>query len=236
MIRALVILALAAASPKRIAKAPDLAAVATDPAGNVYVSAPGQILKLTRGRLEPFRATTNNAAGITFDRQGRLIICETSDSARRHPRVVRIDLSTGESQTLAEAFAGKPLNGPVAVTVDSKHRVYFTDPARDATQESGVFRIDDLGRGARILSSVANPRAIAVSPGDRKLYVADTGAILAFGLDEDGNAGASAIHQKGPASALCIDPRGNLHISAANGCATSGRDLYITTPAGLFRQ
>ena len=78
---------------------------------------------------EVFRADSNRSNGLLFDPQGRLIACESSDTERNNPRLTRTDMKTGKVEVLTDSFEGKQYNGPNDVTIDSKGRLYFTDPA-----------------------------------------------------------------------------------------------------------
>ncbi|MBI3822451.1 MAG: SMP-30/gluconolactonase/LRE family protein, partial [Planctomycetes bacterium] len=66
------------------------------------------------------KAGTN---GLLIDRKGRLVSC---DSEAR--RVSRTDLETGKVTVLTEKYEGKRYNNPNDLTIDSKGRIYFTDP------------------------------------------------------------------------------------------------------------
>jgi gluconolactonase len=117
--------------------------------------------------------------GILFDLQGRLIACES-----RNRRVTRTE-PDGSITVLADSYGGKKFNSPNDLTIDSKGRIYFTDPrygARDTIemhdekgrQVEGVYRIDAPGKVTRIIThEVDRPNGILVPPGDRYLYVAD---------------------------------------------------------------
>jgi len=117
--------------------------------------------------------------GLLFDRQGRLVMCEP---ARR--RVSRLE-KDGNLTLLAESYDGKRFNQPNDLTIDSKDRIYFSDPQYgdrnkmellDAAgrQIEGVYRIDLDGRVTRIIThEVDRPNGLVVTPDDKYLYVAD---------------------------------------------------------------
>ena len=199
-----------------------------DAEGNVYFTETisERIMKLSPdGKLAVFKEDSNAANGMVFDKEGRLIVCEGSTPARHHPRVVRIDVKTGKSETLAEAWEGRPLNKPNDVTIDGKGRIYFTDP--DDTGKSAVYRIDATGSGTRILKTpeIQWPNGIMVSPDDRTLYLVEAnkakgGArmIRAYDLDDQGNVNRMRVfHDFSPgrsADGICIDTAGNLYAAA----------------------
>lgn len=130
------------------------------------------------GRLHSWRpnAGTN---GLLFDRKGRLVACEP---VRR--RVTRTELD-GTITVLTDRFNGQPYNQPNDLTIDSRGRIYFSDPKygprtnmdqRDdqGREVEGVYRIDPDGSVTRVITHEADrPNGLLVTPDDRYLYVAD---------------------------------------------------------------
>jgi gluconolactonase len=128
-------------------------------------------------RIYKKNAGTN---GLLFDAKGMLISC---DSAAR--RVSRTDLTTGKSVVLTEKYDGKRYNNPNDLTIDSKGRIYFSDPrygARDGMEIldaegktiEGVYRIDPDNKVTRIIGrELDRPNGVLVSADDKYLYVAD---------------------------------------------------------------
>jgi gluconolactonase len=126
--------------------------------------------------------------GLLFDTKGFLVSC---DSAAR--RVSRTDLATGKSTTLTDNYEGKRYNNPNDLTIDSKGRIYFTDPRygkrddmeiRDAKGQTieGVYRIDPDNKVVRIIGrELDRPNGILVSPDDKYLFVADNNNNLLTG-------------------------------------------------------
>ncbi len=145
-----------------------------DPRGFLYFVGGDRISRRdASGKVKVVREHAGGPNGSLTDPQGRLLICEAG--ARR---VTRTE-ANGSITVLADRFEGKRFNSPNDLTMDSKGRVYFTDPRygnRDNMEmkEEAVYRIDAPGRVVRILSSeLERPNGILVSPGDRYLYVAD---------------------------------------------------------------
>jgi gluconolactonase len=156
------------------------------PDGNVYFSdiANNRIMRRdANGEMHVFRTPSGRTNGIQFDHQGRMLCCEGGglDSKRR---ITRTELN-GTITVLADGFEGGKFNSPNDLAIDSKGRIYFTDPRygdrsdmqqRDADGRAieGVYRIDDVGKVERIIEhEVDRPNGILVSPDDRTLYVAD---------------------------------------------------------------
>ena len=85
----------------------------------------------------------------------------------------------GRKETLVERFEGKRFNAPNDLAIDTRGRIYFTDPRylgdepKELDSES-VYRLDPDGSVRRIAREVEKPNGIALSADDRPLYVADT--------------------------------------------------------------
>jgi gluconolactonase len=146
-----------------------------DPATQtLYFVGKDRISKRTAdGKIESFREPAGGPNGSLIDKQGRLLICEA-----RARRVTRTE-KDGTITVLADNYEGKKLNSPNDLSIDSKGRVYFTDPRygrRDSMemQIEGVYRVDAPGKVSRIIAGeLERPNGILVSPGDRYLYLAD---------------------------------------------------------------
>jgi gluconolactonase len=186
---------------------------------------------------EVFRADSNRANGLLFDPQGRLIACEGSDGERNKPRVTRTDLKTGAVEEIATQFEGRRFNAPNDVTVDSKGRLYFTDPAPDSTSPAtkasgttgkpGVYRIDPDGKITRLLTDPETewPNGLVISPDDKTFYLIEankvdggTRAIRAFDLSPEGTLSNRRVHYNfypgRSADGMAIDTEGNIYAAA----------------------
>ena len=100
-----------------------------------------------------YRRPSNGANGLTLDRQGRLIACEST----KH-RVTRTE-ADGTITVLAESFNGKPLNGTNDVVVGADGTIYFTDPTGPRKDDgtglgfSGVYGIAPDGSGLALIAN-----------------------------------------------------------------------------------
>lgn len=152
---------------------------AWDPTFGLLTSGGGSIHRLSHdGESSVFRASAGTN-GLLFDRQGRLIACEP---ARR--RVIRI-ARDGTLTVLTSEFNGCAYNTPNDVSLDSRGRIYFSDPRygrrddmqqRDVSEKTveGVYRIDPDGTVDRVIGrEVGRANGVLVSDDDRYLYVAD---------------------------------------------------------------
>ncbi len=201
---------------------------AADRNGNVFfTNVPAErILKWdpAQKKLSVFREKSNQANGLRFDMQGRLLACEGSG------RVVRMDMA-GQVTALADQYQGKPLGAPNDVEIDARGRIYFTSrlPNRDpqAGNVNAVYRIDPDGKVARILAwpDIDMPNGIATSPDDRILYLIDADGregrarrIRAYDLRPDGAvANERLLYDFYPGRSgdgMRVDAEGNVYVAA----------------------
>ncbi|MFO0824724.1 MAG: SMP-30/gluconolactonase/LRE family protein [Gemmataceae bacterium] len=172
---------------------------AWDPKFGVFTSGSKGIHQLTpTGEKKIWRekAGTN---GLLFDRDGNLVVCEPVTRS-----VSRIDRD-GKRTVLTDSFGGKKYNQPNDLTIDSKNRIYFSDPrygGREDMQQldaqgktiEGVYRIDTDGKVSRVIGrEVERANGVLVSADDKYLFVADnnngTGGarkLWRFNLNADG--------------------------------------------------
>ena len=137
-----------------------------------------QILKWTgTDQTEIFRKDSGNSNGLTFDLEGRLLACEHSNR-----RISRTE-ENGEVITLVDSYQGKRLNSPNDCCVRSDGRIFFTDPPYGLPQQqegkelpfNGVYSfIPGEGELMLIAEDFDRPNGIALSPDEKRLYVADT--------------------------------------------------------------
>ncbi len=145
----------------------------------LLTSGEGNINRRDRdGKMSIYREQAGSN-GLMFDREGRLIICEPVLR-----RVTRLD-KNGVLTVLADRFEGKRFNQPNDVTLDSRGRIYFSDPRygdrsgmelldKQGRTVEGVYRIDLDGRVTRIIEHEADrPNGLVVTHDDKFLFVAD---------------------------------------------------------------
>jgi gluconolactonase len=206
-----------------------------DPAGYLFFVGGNRVSRLdSHGKVEVFRDDAPGANGSLVDPQGRVLVCEAAGR-----RVTRTE-KDGSLTVLADNYDGKKFNSPNDLTIDSKGRIYFTDPRygkmdnmelRDAEGRlvEGVYRIDSPGKITRIITrEVERPNGILVSPDDRHLYVADNynnrvgGArkLYRFDLKKDGTVDPSSRKVmfdwktgRGP-DGFKIDRQGRFYVAA----------------------
>jgi gluconolactonase len=233
---------------------------AWSPDGSLYFTGGGRIMRLAPGaKPQVYREESGGANGLLFDRQGRLIACES-----RNRRITRTALE-GSITALADAYDGHRFNSPNDLTADSRGRIYFSDPRygnRDTMEMKdaagrpieGVYRIDAPGKVTRIIGhEVDRANGVLVSPGDQFLYVADNnnnnvGAarkLWRFKLKSDGSVDAASKtlifdwkDGRGP-DGIKMDARGRIYAAGGRNAATQFESadqfkggVYILSPKG----
>ncbi|MBM4095539.1 MAG: SMP-30/gluconolactonase/LRE family protein [Planctomycetes bacterium] len=176
------------------------------PTLGVFSSGRGGICRLTPAGESVLHRPDAGTNGLLFDRDGSLIACE--------PKLRRVTRTTpdGKVKALTDSFGGKPYNQPNDLTVDTKGRIYFSDPRygsregmeqRDAQGRTieGVYRIDPDGKVSRVIGrEVERANGVLVSLDGKRLFVADNnndtpgGArkLWRFDLKPDGSVDTSA--------------------------------------------
>ncbi len=176
-------------------------------------------------KLTVFREKSNQANGLRFDMQGRLVACEGGG------RVTRTDMRTGQITVLADQYQGKALGAPNDLEIDARGRIYFTSRLANRDPKTGnvnaVYRLDPDGNIARILAwpAIDMPNGIATSPDDKILYLIDADGgenrarrIRAYDLQPDGTvANERLLYNFYPGRSgdgMAVDAEGNLHVAA----------------------
>ena len=190
---------------------------------------PGAIFRLTPGgEPEIFREPSNGSNGLTFDLQGRLIMCEGDGrqmSRREHD---------GAIVTLADRWEGKRLNRPNDVVCHSDGSIYFTnpggrlDPAEREIDFSGVHRIAPDGIVTAVVTDIEYPNGLAFSPDESILYVTNTRDrmyIAAYDVQPDGSvtgkrdfADMSSDEPDGVPDGMKVDSEGRVYCTGPGGC------------------
>jgi gluconolactonase len=186
-----------------------------------------------------FADDSRKANGLLFDARGRLWACEGADHGGRC--VSFWDVKAKKRTVVADGFMGKRFNAPNDLVIDTKGRVYFTDPRYlgDEPRElehRAVYRIDG-GEVVEVTHEVEKPNGIALSPDDKTLYVADhnngtdkidpeapapkPGAmtIYAFPLGADGLVSGPRktlwdFGDQAGCDGMSVDVKGNLYLTA----------------------
>lgn len=220
----------------------------------LLTSGDGHIMRRDlHGRQSIYRKQAGSN-GLLFDRQGRLIICEP---VRRC--VSRLELD-GTLVVLTDRYESKRFNQPNDLTIDSKDRIYFSDPRYgdrsdmelfDAQGKAieGVYRIDESGEVSRIIThEVDRPNGLVVTADDRFLFVADNnnndvgGArrLWRFDLRADGTVDVATQRliydwktTRGP-DGMKLDSQGRLYVAAGINKPNLPAETADTRTAGIY--
>ena len=211
------------------------------PTANVYFSDIENNRIMRRdptGKIHVFRIPSGRANGLAFDKKWRLIACEGGWEGGNR-RVTRTE-ADGSVSVLTNRFEGKRYNSPNDLAIDSKGRIYFTDPRygdrsdleifdKEGKAIEGVYRIDPTGEVERIIDhEVERPNGIGISPDEKYLYVADNAndqagqnrKLWRFILNPDGTVDKDSRTElfdwesdRGP-DGFCVAGDGNLYVTA----------------------
>jgi gluconolactonase len=202
------------------------------------------------GEISTFRNPSLNSNGLTFDKNGSLLIAEHGG------RKIGLLSPGGSYSALVDNYEGTTLNSPNDVITDSKGRVYFTDPpygrpadATDTLGFNGVY-IFENGNLQLIADDLYRPNGLALSPDERSLYVANSGQpkmFIKYPVSKSGKIGkgkvffdASNLSGEGNPDGIKVDKGGNLFATGPGGVlvlSPKGKHLgtikFPETPANL---
>lgn len=181
------------------------------------------------------RKPNNKGNGMTYDREGRLLVCEHATSS-----VVRRE-ADGNFITLASHYEGRELNSPNDIVVASDGSIYFTDPTygrmpvfgveRETELDfRGLYRIDPGGHLQLLAADFAQPNGLCFSPDEALLYVNDTqeAHIRVFDVQPDGSISNGRLFREGIGTDDPADGRPD-----GMKCDREG-NLYVTGPGGIW--
>jgi gluconolactonase len=93
-------------------------------------------------------------------------------------RIERVDLRTGDVEIVLRDIEGRTLRGPNDLAFDATGGFYFTDLGKSdgTSMDLGfVYYVDPATMSAHIvLSEMLHPNGVGLSPGDGRLYVAES--------------------------------------------------------------
>lgn len=211
----------------------------------IFSDIPANELKVwTRaGGVQTFRTPSNNTNGNTLDRQGNLVSAE--HTAHRLSRTA--NGTRGPVETLVEKHEGKDLNSPNDVVVKSDGSFWFTDPdyglgtRKKAQAGNYVYRYDAAsGQLTPVIKDFDKPNGLCFGPGEKKLYVADSGAprhirvftVAADGKSVSGGEVFAKIDKGGPDGIRC-DKAGNVWSSTGHGAQVFAPDGHLIATINL---
>jgi gluconolactonase len=174
------------------------------------------------------------ANGLTFDAQGRLVMCQHGNRqlARLEP--------DGSFKTLADRFEGKRFNSPNDLVFAKDGALFFTDPPyglpktfEDPGREigwNGVYRLAPDGKLTVLVKDLKAPNGIGLSPDGKTLYVGqsdgDRPVVMAYDLHADGTVtdgrvlfDTKPLRSMGPGApdGMKVDQHGNIFTTGPGG-------------------
>ncbi|HXO86055.1 MAG TPA: SMP-30/gluconolactonase/LRE family protein [Gemmatimonadales bacterium] len=184
-----------------------------------------------RGGVATFRKPCAQSNGLTWDRQGRLLVCEHATS-----KVTRTD-ADGSSTVIASHHDGKELNSPNDIVVKSDGGIYFSDPTYGRNEYygnprplprdfRGVYRAEPDGPKLTLLAAdFGQPNGLCFSRDERLLFVNDTDRqhIRVFDVQSDGTLANSRVWAEtkgegpGAPDGMKIDSAGNVYCCGPGG-------------------
>lgn len=168
------------------------------PANSIYRWKPGEGVSVFLNNsgysgAAPFIGKEPGSNGLTFDANGRLVLCRHGDR-----QIGRLEVN-GNITALADRYDGYRLNSPNDLVFKSNGDLYFTDPPfglprvfndPQKAPVQGVYRISRDGTVTRLITDISAPNGIAFSPDEKTLYVSDVdpkrAAWLAYDVHADG--------------------------------------------------
>ncbi|MEJ5200036.1 MAG: SMP-30/gluconolactonase/LRE family protein, partial [Anaerolineae bacterium] len=199
------------------------------------------------GECRVYRTNTNETNGLCLDRHGYLYACEGGGR-----RITRYG-PDGSVTVLAERFEGKRLNSPNDIVVDSRGRVWFSDPRYgDKTDDlelghESVFRLDPMPDGRwtirRMTFDTTKPNGLLLSPDEKTLYVAQSHygegnkrELRAYPIRDDDTLGPyEVLHNFYPhrgIDGMTLDAEGNIIATAGWRQSGPGPMIYVFAPNG----
>jgi gluconolactonase len=168
------------------------------PANRVYKWKAGEGVSVYLERsgyngVAPFTGKEPGSNGLTFDRDGRLVLCRHGDR-----QIARLE-QDGRLTVLADHYDGYRLNSPNDLVFKSNGELYFTDPPfglpkafddPDKAPVQGLYRLSTDGLVTLVIKDITAPNGLAFSPDEQILYVSDVdpkrAAWLAYDVRPDG--------------------------------------------------
>jgi len=137
------------------------------------------------GEVTVWCETGGQANGLKVDADGYIIAADYKGK-----RILRIHPNGKDIKVLTDNYEGKPYLGPNDVCLDLAGNIYFTDPTGSSTENpiGSVYRIGVDGKVTLLDTGLAFPNGLAVSPDQKKFFLAEssTNRLLGYDIQPDG--------------------------------------------------
>lgn len=202
--------------------------VVVDKGGNVYgIGHNGVVVKVTPdGNISKIASlpTGSVPAGITMDRQGNLVYCDTGKKA-----VMRVTPG-GQISLIADHVGTMPLTWPNFAVYDSRGNLYVSNTSTTsdiqgllgeyAKPEPNGFlvRIRPDGKGDVIATGIYMANGTAIDPREDAVYVLESNRndCLRIAIGKDGSFGKPEVYARdfpGSPDGMAFDEAGNLYVT-----------------------
>ena len=182
-----------------------------------------------KGKPVCINDASNFTIGMTYDRRKDRILCCTRDMRA---------ITDLEGRTIIDNYQGIPINGSNDVIVDTKGRIFFSDPLSRKIEgvqigHSNVFMYDEDKNELDMLdATLTYPNGLALSPDETILYIADTNACSLFKIDLEKKNLELLVHfdeykGKGKPDGIRLDKEGNIYATGPGG-------IWIVDSEGLI--
>jgi gluconolactonase len=174
--------------------------------------------------------------GLMLDGNGQLVMCDHGNRG-----IARLNESNYTKQVLVSTYKGRRLNSPNDLVIKSNGDIYFTDPPYGLAglddspvkevEVNGVYRLTPAGYLTLLTDEFKRPNGIALSPDEKKLYVAQSDSkkpmIKVFNIKEDGTLDNGQLFfdalplkklgKKGSPDGMAVDIFGNVFTTGPGG-------------------
>ena len=239
-----------ACSPFLEGVGPDIAAPFFNDSNLLHVVSGNDILCVSStGSVTKIKSTGGSPAGAIFYNDGLLYVADVEHSA-----ILAMDsknTTSNESILIANVYEEKPFKGPTSIICHpSNGSVYFTDagPLGETGLHAPVGSVYVIDQGPSekvlkpiILSALAYPSGIALSPSGKCVYVSEmmTNRVLRFVQRPEGVYHSSVFYTfqggMGPSCITCDKNTGNIiigHYEMKEYSTKKEGNVYILSPEG----
>jgi gluconolactonase len=206
------------------------------------------------GKVSDFRKYTGRTNGIAIGPSGSVFGAQEGGR-----RVVEFK-SDGSTAPTNDLLDGQHHNQPTDIAVDGKGRVWFTDafnttrpygpPVYPFPDHASVLRLERAGSGwtlKRITTDTQGVRALALSPDEKTLYVAEGDAdrkgpreLRAYPVQGDGSVGKPKVLHEFSGSergieGLCVASDGSVIAVGGSSKEGAGAFVYVFSASGELK-
>jgi gluconolactonase len=140
-------------------------------------------------KVSVFRSPSGMSNGLRIDLDCNLLAAEGADYGGQ--RLTRTDMKTGRATIVTATYNGRKYNALNDIAIDSKGRIYFSDPRYlgfEPVEQPGfaVYRVDADHSVHRMITDAGKTNGVAICPDEKHIFVVsnDNGGLDFQGLDK----------------------------------------------------